>query len=99
MEQSEPNDTDDWGTSRPTRVHSGNVGKVKDIRSVVGHAYKMVYPQESIWVLYMRFDKPDGEGDSVVRILLRACGEHSEECPCWTGDAVFFGGGGEHLNY
>lgn len=93
MEQSKPDDKGDRGEARPYRILGRDEGEVTDVRSIAGHAYKVVYAQKSLWVFYMRLDKLDGEGDRFVQIVFGPC-----DCGCG-GRPIGVGWGGKPLNY
>lgn len=90
MEQSKPDDKENRGQTGPSRVYLGDEGEITDFRSVTGHAYKVVYAQKSVWMLYMRLDKSDGKSDRFLRIVFGTC-----DCGCGrrTADVSSWGGG------
>lgn len=70
MDETKQNDQTNRGETGPTRIHQSDEGEVADIICASGHAYQVVYPQESTWVLYLRLATIDGNYIGIVRVVL-----------------------------
>ena len=88
MDETKQNDKTDWGQTGSVRIPGLDEGKVSDILCAAGHAYQVVYAQESTWVFYLRCTPINGDNPSIVRVVLRPSG--SSGSGRWSGDAKFF---------
>ena len=89
MDETKQNDTTDRGQTGSLRIPGLDEGAVTDIICAAGHAYQVVYAQESTWVLYLRCTTIDGNHHSILRVILRPSG--TPRGGRWTGDAKWTG--------
>lgn len=70
MDETKQNDKENRGQTGPTRIHQPVEGEVTDIICASGHAYQVVYAQESTWMFYLRLTSIDGNHIGILRIVL-----------------------------
>ena len=91
MDETKQNDKEDRGKTGSLRLHRRDEGEIADVLCVAGHAYQVVYPQESTWVFYLRLTSMGGVCNGLVRIVLGPKGATGSGS--WSGEAKFFPAG------
>lgn len=95
MEQSEQDDTGDWADTGPIRVFGYLEREATNNRTEPGDAHQVVYAQEPVWVLNLRWAESNGEGPGFLRGVLRTKGNgRYVEGTIVIGLKYFDGGGG-----
>jgi len=82
MEQGKQDDKSHWGETGSLRIRGRLYRTTEDAGTIVVDPHQVVYPQEPLWVLDLRFVESDGNNPKFVRIVLRP----EDGSDWWSGD-------------
>lgn len=91
MDETQQNDSEDWRQGRPLRVRGYMYRTTKDDGAIDVHSYQVVYAQEPLWVLHLRFTEPNGDHPTELRVFLRP----QDDSEWWSGVVRYSSAGGE----